>query len=822
MFGRACRFALWLSAWALPPARAQQVPSQLPTGVEIERLLANPQAGEAIRRRIERSGLTPEQIRTRLQAAGYSPSLLDPYLRAAPGGRLVPSDSVVQAVSLLGLGEVDELQAYADSIRRAAAGAPVLAAESAGADSLPGLRLFGLNVFSQPTTQFLPDLAGPVDENYRLGPGDVLVVILTGDVELSHTLEVTREGFVVIPQVGQVIVNNLTMGQARTVLRNRLGQAYSAIRDGTAQFDLTVGRVRMVQVYVVGEVRRPGSYQIPSVSTVLTALYQAGGPTGRANFRGITIRRGADTVGTLDLYDYLLRGAARGDIRIQSGDVVFVPVHGTRVSIAGAVVRPAVYELTRRETLRELVQAAGGFRADAALRRIGISRIVPPGQRAPGAPDRIAVDVPLAQVEDGLAPSFPLEPGDSVSVFAVDDTRRAVVDVQGAVYLPGRFAWRPGLTLSEVLQLAGGLRPAVYAGRAHIERLNPADSTRYLVDVRLPADSSEPFPNDIELWEYDVVTVYGREEFREDRTVAISGMVNRPGAYPFRNGMTLKDLVLMARGVRDGAYLDSAEIARLPADRSVGTLAIRLRVPLDSSYLFEPENTTYPRLPGLPTTNGTAPDVPLEPFDQVTILRQPEFELQRMVEITGEVRFEGTYALTHRDERVSDLVQRAGGLLPTAYPEGARFTRRLDNAGRVNLELARALERRGSRQDIVLQPGDSLHVPEFVPTVRVTGAVVSPTSVLYRQGAGLGYYIDNAGGWAAEADEGRTSVRYANGSARTRSKFLFFSSWPQPGPGSTVFVPARPPGDRFDVAGLVTGLVSVLGSITTVIVVLTR
>ena len=372
------------------------------------------------------------------------------------------------------------------------------------------------------------------------------------------------------------------------------------------------------------------------------------------------------------------------------------------------------------------------------------------------------------------------------------------------------------------MELAGGFKPAVYTGRAHIERLNAVDSTRLLVTVALPADNTHPYPNDVLLKEYDIVTIYGRDEFRTDRMVSIGGMVNEPGEYPYRAGMTLRDLVLMARGLRDGAFLDSAEIGRLPTDRTGGRLAVTLRVPIDSTYLFEPDSSTYPLLPGLPSTTPEAPEVLLKPFDRVTILQQPDFELQRTVWITGEVYFPGPYTLTRKDERVSDLARRAGGFLASAYPEGARFFRRLDNAGRVNLELSRAVQRPGGREDMILQPEDSLHVPEYVPTVQVMGAVTSPTSVLYREGAGLDYYIDNGGGYARDADKGRTSVRYANGSAKVKSKFLFFSSTPKPGPGSTVFVPQRDPADRFDVTGFVTSLVSVLGSITTVIVVLVR
>ena len=815
---------------------------QIPTEAEMRRLLANPQAGDAIRQRLLQSGLTPDQIRNRLRASGLSTGLLDSYIRGPQGGQLAASDTAVGALAMLGLGTADDLAAFADSLALAGltsaavdsivvdAAAYRLFVEKHGedlADSLllyprRGLRLFGSEIFRRASNEFAPDLAGPVGEDYRLGAGDALVLILTGDVEAAYALQVTREGFVLIPQVGQVFVNNLSLGQVRAILARRLGEAYSGVRSGTTQFDLTVARVRMAQVFVLGDVVRPGSYQVPSVSTVLTALYMAGGPTEQGSFRKITVRRGTDTVAVLDFYEYLQTGATRGDIRLESGDVVFVPVHGPRVKIAGAVVRPGIYELKPGETLTDLIDAAGGFAADAALERMSVARIVPASQRTPGRPARILMDVKLEHMSDVSVPPFALEPGDSITAFAVDNTRRALVEVRGAVYLPGTFGWRPGIRLSQVIELAGGFKPAVYTSRAHIERLDPADSTRSLIHVVLPADGSQPYPDDVLLDEYDIITIYGRDDFRTERMVSIGGMVNEPGEYPYRSGMTIRDLVMMAHGLSDGAFLDSAEIGRLPTDRAAGQLAVTIRVPLDSTYLLEPPSTTYPFLPGPPANTQAAPEFPLEPFDRVTILQQPDFELQRTVWITGEVSFPGPYTLTRKDERMSDLVRRAGGFLQSAYPEGARLVRPLHGAGRVNLELARAVQRPGSREDLILQPDDSLHVPEYLATVQVVGEVISPTTVLFKEGASLSYYIGNAGGYARNADKGRTSVRYANGSARVRSKFLLFSSTPRPGPGSTVFVPQREPTDRFDVTRFVTSLVSVLGSITTVIVVLVR
>jgi protein involved in polysaccharide export with SLBB domain len=323
----------------------------------------------------------------------------------------------------------------------------------------------------------------------------------------------------------------------------------------------------------------------------------------------------------------------------------------------------------------------------------------------------------------------------------------------------------------------------------------------------------------------DVVQVDSLAGAADEYTVAITGMVQQPGTYPWRPGMTLRQLMVLARGPRIGADLREAEIAKLPADRSHGQLATTARVPLDSTYLGERDSAgRYVGPPGVTfPARGTATEIPLEPYDNVLIFRQPDFELQRSVTITGEVAYPGTYALRAKDDRLADLVQRAGGLTPRAYPEGIRFVREIENRGRINIDLPKALRDHGSRDNIILQPGDSVRIPEYQPSVRVTGAVNSPGSVLYRRGAGLDYYLSAAGGFAPSAEKGQVSVRYANGEVRTRRGGLLFSSNPAPGPGSEVYVPAKDPNaPRTDKVALFGAIAQILASTVAIIVVATR
>jgi protein involved in polysaccharide export with SLBB domain len=301
-------------------------------------------------------------------------------------------------------------------------------------------------------------------------------------------------------------------------------------------------------------------------------------------------------------------------------------------------------------------------------------------------------------------------------------------------------------------------------------------------------------------------------------------MVQQPGTYPWRPGITLRQLMVLARGPKIGADLREAEIAKLPADRSHGQLATTARVPLDSTYLFERDSAgRYVGPPGVSfPARGTATEIPLEPYDNVLIFRQPDFELQRTVTIIGEVAYPGTYALRAKDDRLADLVQRAGGLTPRAYPEGIRFVREIDNRGRINIDLPRALREHDSRDNIILQPGDSVRIPEYQPSVRVTGAVNSPGSVLYRRGAGLDYYLSAAGGFTRSAEKGQVSVRYANGEVRTRGRGLL-GGRPSPGPGSEVYVPAKDPNaPRTDTVALFGAIAQILASTVAIIVIATR
>ncbi len=845
--------------------------AQRPDPQQAQRLLnSRPDLARQLRDRILQSGMTADQVRARLRAEGYPDTLLDAYL---PGDSLstdtIPTRSTLNAIRSLGIADsvdvadlerqLNERQAgqaapaerkdlareferrpkvapFRDPLAAPQTPLPKTRADSLKADSLfaDSMRaanevrdqptVFGLDLFQRPTTLFEANLAGPVDETYRLGPGDQLVLILTGDVEQAHTLDVTREGTIVIPQVGQIPVNNLTLSELIELLYARLGRVYSGVVRGAnarTRFSVSVAKLRSNQVFVTGDVTQPGSYRVSSAGTALTALYAAGGPTANGSMRRITVRRGSRPADTLDVYDYLLKGEASHDSRLQAGDIVFVPVHGPRVQLTGEVVRPAVYELVAGETLADAVRMAGGFSPNAARRRVQVERITPPAQRTAGGRDRYLLDV-TAGSNDGEAPPVALEAGDVIRVFRIDDRVRDRIRVDGNVWLPGDQAFRAGMTLSEALKRAGGTKSDTYLGRVLISRLLP-DSTRSQLSAIL-SDTTGAVAQDVTLQEDDEVRVFSITEFRPERYVAISGAVRHGGQFPYRSGMTIRDLVLLAGGLEQSAYLESAEVARLPTDRTNGVTAVTTRVPLDSSYLFERSpDGRYLGPPGLPAPSGPTPDVTLHPYDNVLILNQPNWHLQRSVTLTGEVKFPGTYTLVRKSERLTDLLARAGGLTTESYSAGIAYYRRRDVIRRIGIDLPKVLKSPQYRDNLLLEDGDSIHVPRYNPVVAVTGSVNASVAVAYQPGRNIDYYVARAGGASRLGDAKRAFVTQPNGSVESRTRrLLLFTYLPEPKPGSTVAVPAKDPNDRKDYAAIVGSVASVLASLVAILAIAKR
>ncbi|HUR91713.1 MAG TPA: SLBB domain-containing protein [Gemmatimonadaceae bacterium] len=892
--------ALIVAAMVLFPALA--FGQNRPTSEEAARILrTNPALLEQLRQRILSSGLTPDQVRARLKAEGYPENLLDAYLGSgdSPPASAPLSDDIFAAVSALGITDSLDLDLLRcgivepgmngdarDSVDASGRVAPArkdsvtqrggreqdrrnndlraqcrarldslqrgLLRKKVDADS--GFTIFGLETFRQSTNLFDANLTGPVDPSYQLGPGDQLVLILTGDVEQSYQLEVTREGFVVIPQVGQLFVNNLSLAQLEDLLYSRLGRVYSGVRRGsgaTTRFYISPAKLSSNQIFVQGDVMRPGAHRISSAGTAMNALYAAGGPTDNGTLRRVQIRRAGRTVAELDVYDYLLAGDASNDVRLRNGDIVFVPLHGPRVRIVGEIARPATYEMREGEALDDAITFAGGFTPEAARARVQIERILPPAQRVGFGMDRVVTEVFSDRLAADAPPAVPVHAGDVIRVFPVSSRIRNRIAVRGNVWTPGKQGITPGrTTVAEALRGAGGVKPDTYLGQILVSRMQ-RDSSRIQLRASL-YDTTGSVIGDFPLQEDDEITVFSVSEFRQPRYVAISGAVNKGGRFEYREGMTVRDLVLVAGGLEESALLTEAEVARLPVDRTGGRTATTFRVPLDSSYIFSrgPDGR-YLGPPGLPAAAGPMPDQPLLPYDNVLILRQPNWELQRNVTVMGEVRYPGTYALRLKSERISEIIARAGGLTTEGYADGIvfvrlgsvrgertgrqapgtadlnrRITAPTGAVGRIGIELPRVLRNQRDRDNLILQDGDSIFIPRYSGVVHVTGAVNSPIAVAYVPGKDLPWYVRSAGGPAARADLGRSYVTQPNGKVEAAVKRRFVpDDQPKPRAGGVIFVPERDPGevDSLSIFSSTVGTIaSVLGSLVAIFALINR
>jgi protein involved in polysaccharide export with SLBB domain len=872
--------ALGFSILAFVPALAGQVPSgqgipnpsQLPSPQQAQDILRNqPALVEQLRQRIRTSGLTPDQVRARLRSSGYPEGLLDDYLTGADTTKpamfgpktldAVRALGVVSAEEADSLARGDSLLAVTDSLRELLDSLRLVRADSIRADSLAdsltavtrgGLKVFGLETFRRTSTRFQATMSGPVDENYRLGPGDQLVLILTGDVEQAYSLEVTREGFVIIPHVGQVYAANLTLGQLQDQLYSRLGRVYSGVRrtlNARTKFQVSIARLRNIQVYVAGDVVRPGAYQISAAGTALTALYAAGGPTSNGSFRQLTVRRGEKLVDSLDLYQYMIHGVNPTNIRLDNGDVVFVPVHSAMVQVAGRVTRPAIYEMKPGETLRDVLGFAGGLDPAASEARVQINRVLPPESRGAGGRARVVVTVGADAFAGGVVPAVPIAPGDSITALSVPTRQRGYVTVKGNVWVEGQVGFTPGMKLSDALRLAGGPRPDVYLPRVLVTRVRDDSS---LVQLRASlADSTGKVREDIPLEDEDEIRVFSRMTFRPEPMVAIVGAVRRPGRVPYREGMTIRDAILLADGLTEDAQLE-AEVARLPQERPTGALAQTMKVSLDSTYLFARQGgEAATSTDGADALAAGAPDTPLQPYDNVLVLRQAGYDLQRTVVIAGQVKAPGRYALRTKTERLSELIDRAGGLTSEAYSGGVQFYRAYDgsrptgtdqlpsaltpgsrrdslqarqSAERVGIDLPRVLQNAKDRDNIILASGDSIYIPEYNPVVMVQGAVNSPGAVAFTPGKNLDWYVDAAGGYTQTGDRDHPYVTQPDGQREgVKRRSVFADRVPQPRAGAVVYVSTRsvqPPSSNL--TAVLGTAAQVLGALVTIIVVAKR
>lgn len=707
-------------------------------------------------------------------------------------------------------------------------------AESEAEKALTDLRakIFGASLFKNTNLTFEPNLRIATPKNYVIGPDDDIQIDITGDNEANYTLKVSPEGNIRIEYAGIVPVSGLTVEAATARIRSRLAATYPGIRSGRTNVSVAIGNIRSIKVTLLGEVVKPGSYTLPSLATAFNALYVSGGPTENGSFREIEIIRGNRIVGKLDVYDFLLRGFQTNNIRLQDNDIIRIPTYRVRVEMTGEVKRPALFEVLPNESLKDVISFAGGFTDQAYSARIKVLQNTDKERK-------------ITDVFSSAFATYKPKTGDKYFVEPILERFANRVKIEGAVFRPGAFELEPGLTLGKLIKKAEGLTEEAFLPRGYITRLNP-DNTTALISFDLGKIIAGTTA-DIPLQREDIITISSIFDLREEYTVSVSGEVRQPGTLPYADNMSLEDLVILSGGFKEGASAKRIEISRRVKNSDINSVSAATaqvyQVDVDKDLRFQGEKFI------------------LQPFDIVTVRNETGYEVQRQVKIEGEVKYPGTYTISRKDERISDIVQRAGGLTALAYPTGASLKRlsseeislknntdtaalamerleklrRLQKSARdsaevkpqdvlknayVGINLDRILEKPHSKFDLILEEGDILRVPKQLQTVKVNGEVLFPVTTIYHPGNGFEQYISQAGGFSDRSLKRRAYIIYANGSVKSTKKFLFFNNYPVVKPGSEIFVPKKADRNKLsaqELVGISTGLASLAAIILTLI-----
>ena len=680
------------------------------------------------------------------------------------------------------------------------------------APTADGKKVFGRDIFSQANPNFQPNVNMAVPPTYILGPGDQLIIDIYGASQQTMVHTISPEGTITIAGYGPVYLNGFSLAAAKKKLKSTIGSRYQS-----SNIQVSVGNTRTIQVNIMGEVNRPGSYRLSAFANVFYALYQAGGTSSLGTLRNIKVYRDEEVVAVIDLYDYILNGRMTGNINLQDNDIIQVGVYDRLVGITGSVRRPMFYEMRENETLETLIKYAGDFTGDANRKTVRLVRQA--GER-----------YQVFNVDESELKSFRLEDGDAVTVDGMINRFENMVEIKGAVFRPGLFRLDSNLTtVRGLIEAADGLTEDAFTSRAVLHRLQEDRSLLTIpVDIQGIMDGKVA---DITLMNEDVLFIPTETELRTERTFTITGEVMSPGTYEYADNTTIEDLIVMAGGLTDQASMGKVDVSR------------RIRDPkaLQKSNKIA-ESFTFSLKDGL-VIDGEQGFV-LQPYDVVHVRRSPAYSTARNITVTGEVNFEGNFTLEGKDMRLSDAIAMAGGLTENAYLKGARLIRQLTdeekireqvtieaisdmmrerdsiawsrmNIGNnyvVGIDLEGAMKKPGSDKDVLLREGDRIFVPEYNGVVKVSGNVMFPNTVFFQAGKGCNKYIDMAGGYANRSQKSKVFIVYQNGTVGLASKGA------KPEPGCEIVVPAKKKREsNFNMAAWATSVAS-LATLTTAIV----
>lgn len=674
-------------------------------------------------------------------------------------------------------------------------------------------KVFGRDIFSNKNLTFEPNMNIATPKNYRLGPGDAVYIDIYGASQKTIESTVTPDGTVVIDGYGPISVSGLTVEQANAHLRSTLGARYSSSR-----IQLTVGQTRTIMVNVMGEVKNPGTYTLSAFASVFHALYMAGGTNDIGTLRNIKVFRNNRLVTVVDIYDYILNGKLTGNVRLADNDVVVVGPYDCLVNITGKVKRPMFYEMKKNESVETLLKYSGGFTGDAYKKSVRLVR-------------KTGTQYSVFNIGEFDMSSFRLNDEDSLSVDSILPRYSNMAEIKGAVFRPGMYQVGEGIsTVKSLIEHADGITEDAFTAHAVMHRMKP-DRTLEVLAVDIAGIMSGKVA-DIPLRNEDVLYIPSKKDLQEQQTLTIHGEVIYPGVYMYADNETLEDFILQAGGLTDAASIMKVDVARRiinpNATTSSDTIAHTYSFALKDGFVIDGEQ-----------------GFKLMPYDEVYVRTSPGFSKQQNIKIQGEVMFPGTYTLAKKSQRISDIIKQAGGLTNTAFPQGARLERMITPDERMRMEsvikmanaqsgqkdsvdmkkldlgetyfvginLDKAMDNPGSNYDVVLREGDRIIIPEYSGTVKISGDVMYPTTVAYREGKGISYYIDQAGGWGNRAKKSKTFIIYMNGTIAKAS----YSN--KPLPGCEIVVSSKPLNKKMSTAEIVaigSGTASIATMIATI------
>lgn len=680
-----------------------------------------------------------------------------------------------------------------------------------------GLPIFGLSFFKNENLTFEPSLNVPTPKDYQLGAGDQIIIDVWGASEQTYQLTISPEGSIVVPNIGPIYLNGLSIERADLRIKSRLKSIYSTLGSNTFA-QISLGQIRTISVNVIGEVERPGSYEMSSFATAFNALYSAGGPNESGSLREIKIFRGGNLVSTLDAYQFLVFGEGQ-NTKLQDQDVVLVKPYVNRIEIAGEVKRPAIYESILGESFEQALNFAGGFNSNAYKKSVSVRR---------NLENRKTVET----INGEQFASFVLQDGDKIDIGVIQNQFVGRIRLEGAINHPGEFELKEGMMLSEAIELADGFRADAFMNRAIIIRQNDDLS---LTSVAFSPQELISGSNDVPLHSEDLIKIQSIYDLQEDFTISIRGEVQKPGEYAFVEGMTVENLIYLANGFKETATKSSVEVARRVTEDQEGSNSISelFNLPISEDLKLSSEDKLFT----------------LMPFDLIVVRKSPYYENQVIVEVEGEVLYPGKYALNTKYDRISDIIKRAGGYTDEAYPKGGTLIReteyfdeaqasevkrlRIQSLGKLDsttaegsfsinkkeaiaIKLDEINRNPGSTIDLILKEGDVISVPKELQTIRVRGEVYFPNNLIYEKKMGFKEYLALSGGHTQDAKLTNAYVIYPNGSAKIVKNFLWFKWYPKIEQGSEIIVPGKQERRKLSPQEII-GITSGIGTIALII-----